>query len=561
MISSLLIDIGIIVLAAAILALFTKFLRQPIILGYVIAGLLIGPLVWGFVNNVTLVKQLSELGIAFLLFIVGLELDLNKFKQLGSVVAVTGILQVVLVTIVAAYFAGFWVNTIEALYIGLIVAFSSTMVVVKLIADKSELDTLHGKIILGILLVQDILVVVALSLLQSFGSTSFLTIISLVKGIALILVSYLVGRYLLSYVLKASASLPELLFVVSIAIAFLYSALAYYLGFSIVIGAFIAGVALASSPYSVEIVGRVISLKDFFLVIFFVALGMQITSFSFDGSFNFLLSLLFLVVVVKPLIVFGLLKMFKQSNRTSFSSSISLAQISEFSLVLAGTGVALGHLGNNIFSLVIILGAITITLTSYLIKYDRNIYGAIHPFLLKIETSPKHFDIEKLDKVMKNHIVIIGAHRMASKIIETLKSKKKNFVVLDFNPDRVKELNRRGIRCVYGDYGNLHVLDSVNISEAKYVISTVPNLHDNIRLIKLAKKSNQNVILIVKTHSAFDALMLYREGVDFVIFPEYLSGQKVADYLTHLDSKEIKKWGRSYRLQLIREIRENRLFM
>lgn len=561
MISSLLIDIGIIILAAAILALVTKFLKQPIVVGYVIAGLLIGPLVWSFVSNTELIKQLSELGIAFLLFIVGLELDLNKFKQLGAVVTVTGILQVALVTIVAAYFAGFWLTPIEALYIGLIVAFSSTMIVVKLISDKAELDTLHGKIILGILLVQDILVVIALSLLQSLGSTSFLTILSLVKGLALICVSYLVGRYVLSYILRASASLPELLFVVSIAIAFLYSALAYYLGFSIVIGAFIAGVALASSPYSVEIVGRVISLKDFFLVIFFVALGMQITSFSFDGSTNFLLTLLFLVVVVKPLIVFGLLKMFKQSNRTSFSSSVSLAQISEFSLVLAATGVALGHLGNNIFSLVIILGAITITLASYLIKYDRNIYGAIHPFLLRIETSPKYFGMEKLEKPMKNHIVIIGAHRMASKIIEALKSKKKNFVVLDFNPDRVRELNKRGVKCVYGDYGNLHVLESVHIADAKIVISTVPNLHDNIRLIKLSKKTNKDVILIIKTHSAFDALMLYREGADFVIFPEYLSGQKVADYLVHLDSKGIRKWGKHYRIKLVDEIRENRLFM
>ena len=561
MVSSLLIDIGIIILAAAILALITKFLRQPIVLGYVIAGLLIGPLVWGFVDNADLVKQLSELGIAFLLFIVGLELDLNKFKQLGNVIVVAGILQVVLVTIVAAYFAGFWVGGLEAFYIGLIVAFSSTMIVVKLVSDKAELDTLHGKIILGILLVQDILVVVALSLLQSLGGTSLVALLSLVKGLALIIVSYLIGRYMLGYVLRASAALPELLFVVSIAIAFLYSALAYYLGFSIVIGAFIAGVALASSPYSVEIVGRVISLKDFFLVIFFVVLGMQITSFSFDGSFKFLLTLLILVVVVKPLIVFGLLKMFKQSNRTSFSSSISLAQISEFSLVLAGTGVTLGHLGNNIFSLVIILGAITITLTSYFIKYDRSIYGSLHPFLLRIETSPKHFDIERLEKPMKNHIVIIGAHRMASRIIETLKARKKNFVVLDFNPDRVKELSKRGIQCVYGDYGNLHVLESVHIADAKFVISTVPNLHDNIRLIKLAKKTNKDVILIIKTHSAFDALMLYREGADFVIFPEYLSGQKVADYLVHLDSKSIRKWGKDYRMKLIDEIRNNRLFM
>src|SRR3989344_8168429 len=256
MISSLLVDIGIIILFAAFLALVTKLLKQPIILGYVVAGILIGPLVFGFITNADLITQIAELGIAFLLFIVGLELDLNKFKQLGWVIAVVGVLQVALVALVGTLFASLWLNPTESLYLGLIVAFSSTMIVVKLLDDKMELQTLHGKIVLGILLVQDILVVLALSLLQGIGNSSFFALISLVKGLGLILVSYLIGKYIFSYLLRLSASLPELLFIISLAIAFIYTALAYYLGFSIVIGAFIAGVALASSPYSTEVVGR-----------------------------------------------------------------------------------------------------------------------------------------------------------------------------------------------------------------------------------------------------------------------------------------------------------------
>ncbi len=561
MVSELIVDIGIIILFAGFLALITKFLRQPIILGYVLAGLLIGPLMFGFIKNTDLITQLAELGIAFLLFIVGLELDLHKFKQLGWVVAITGVLQVVLVTIVAAYFAGFWLSGTEALYVGLIVAFSSTMIVVKLIDDKRELQTLHGKIILGILLVQDILVVLALSLLQSLESASLPAFVSLAKGIILIIVCYAVGRYIFSYLLRASASTPELLLVVAMAITFIYSALAYYLGFSIVIGAFIAGIALASSPYSNEIVGRVLSLKDFFLVIFFVSLGMQITTLSLNSISNLLVLTLFLVLIIKPLIIFALLKLFKQSNRTSFSSSIALAQISEFSLVLAAAGVVLGHLNNEVFSLVVILGAVTMTLTSYLIKYDRNLYIAVHPLIKGIESTPKHFDIEKLENPMKDHIIVIGAHRMASKIIDTLKDKKRNFVVLDFNPERVKELNRRGVNCVYGDYGNIYVLESLNIDDAKFVISTVPNFHENVRLIKIIKNSHKKINTIITAHNVFDALMLYREGADFVIFPEYLAGQKIADYLTHLNSKGIKKWGEYYRKELLEEIRTNKLFM
>ena len=183
MVNSLLIDIGIIILFAAVLALFTKIFRQPLVLGYVVAGFLIGPAVFGFIANQDLIKQLAELGIAFLLFIVGLEIDLNKFKQLGGVITVVGILQVFLVTLIATLFAGIWLTPIQSLYIGLIIAFSSTMLVVKLIEDKGELQTLHGKIVLGILLVQDLLVVLALSLLHGLGNNSTLAVISLLPNV------------------------------------------------------------------------------------------------------------------------------------------------------------------------------------------------------------------------------------------------------------------------------------------------------------------------------------------------------------------------------------------
>ncbi len=561
MVSSLIFSIGIIILFSAVFALISKFFRQPLVLGYVLGGFLIGPFALGLIKDVGIIKQLAELGIAFLLFIVGLELDLNKFKQLGFVVALTGILQVFFVTLVSFGLMRFWLAPLEAFYLGLVIAFSSTMIVIKLISDKGELQTLHGKIVLGILLVQDILVVLALSLLQNLGTTSLFTFVSLLKGLTLILLAYLIGRYLFSYVLRWSASSPELLFIVALAIGFLYSGLAYYLGFSISIGAFIAGVALASSSYSVEIVGRVLSLKDFFLVIFFSSLGMQISQLRLEHGFTLLLVILVLVMIVKPLITFFILKLFKHSNRTCFSSSLPLGQISEFSLVLAGVGIALGHLRNETFTLIILVGTITITLTSYFIKYDRTIYNLFYPLLVKIETKPKFFDIETVQKDLSNHVVVIGAHRMASRIIDTLKERKENFVVLDYNPERVKCLLQEGVHCVYGDYGNIHVLENLHIAQAKIVISTVPNFNDNLRLIKMVKDVNKKALLIITSNKTMDSLMLYRDGADFVVFPEYVAGQKVADYLIHLNSKGIKKWGKHYRISLVEEIRKNHLFM
>ena len=559
MVNSLILDIGIIVIFAAILALISKFLKQPLVLAYVLAGFLLGPFAFNFIHETSTINELAELGVAFLLFIVGLEFDINKFKQLGWVITITGVLQVLLVAAVTFLFVKTWLNSTEALYIALIIAFSSTMVVVKLLADKSELQTLHGRIILGILLVQDVLAVLAIPLLQSLGNNYLTISISIAKSIALIVVSYFIGKYLFSYILRLSASMPELLFVVALAIGFIYTALASYLGISIIIGAFIAGVALASSPYSTEIIGRVLSLKDFFIIIFFASLGMQITQL--NTNINFLLILLVLAIIIKPLILFIILKLFKQSNRTSFSTSFSLGQISEFSLVIAGTGVALGHIASGTFALVIILGTITITLTSYVIKYDRHIYSFIHPILNKIETNHKNFNIEKIEIGLKNHIVLIGAHRMASRIIQTLKEKKEKFIVLDFNPEKVKLLIKKGINCVYGDYGNLYVLENLNIAHAKTIVSTVPSLQDNIRLIKLIREKNKHAIIFIAAHKAMDALLLYKEGADLVIFPEYLSGQKVADYMTHLNIKNVRKWGKYYREQLIDEIRNNNLFI
>lgn len=559
MVSSLISDIGIIVIFAAVLALISKFLKQPLILAYVLAGFLLGPLAFSLVHEVPTIAQLSELGVAFLLFIIGLEFDINKFKQLGLVITITGILQVLLVAFVTFIFVKNWLSNTEALYLALIITFSSTMVVVKLLADKSELQTLHGRIILGILLVQDVLAVLAIPLLQSLGNNFTAIGISVAKSIALIVISYFIGKYIFSYILRISASMPELLFVVALAIGFFYTALASYLGISIIIGAFIAGVALASSPYSVEIIGRVLSLKDFFIVLFFASLGMQVTQLNAD--FGLLAILIILALLIKPLILFIILKIFKQSNRTAFSTSFSLGQISEFSLVIAGTGVALGHLTSGTFAVVIILGAITITLTSYIIKYDRQIYSFIHPILHKIETNPKNFNIENIEKPLKNHVILIGAHRMASRIMQTMHERKENFVVLDFNPEKVKLLIKKGINCVYGDYGNLYVLENLNIKHAKTIISTVPNLNDNIRLIKLIKEKNKHAVIFVAAHKAMDALLLYGEGANFVVFPEYLAGQKVADYLTHLNNKNIKKWGKHYRTQLIDEIRNNNLFI
>ena len=264
MVYSVLIEVGIIILFAALFANISKFLKQPLILGYVIAGVLVGPAVFGLVKNMELITGLSELGIALLLFIVGLELNIKKLKDVGFAGSITGVLQVIITAGIGAAIAYIFLPTTEALYVGFIIAFSSTMIVVKLLSDKGEIDTLHGKLMLAILIIQDVLVVMLIHILNGISNFSWIIILEeLGKGAGILGIGYLTSRFLISGILKHSAKSLELLFITSVSICFLFAALAYYLGFSIAIGAFIAGVCIASLPYSFEIVSRVKSLKDF----------------------------------------------------------------------------------------------------------------------------------------------------------------------------------------------------------------------------------------------------------------------------------------------------------
>src|SRR3989338_3863523 len=326
-------DIGIIVIVSTVFAYAARLLKQPLIPAYVIAGIVLGPYL-GFITNTEVINNLSEIGIAFLLFIVGLEIDVRKLKDVGLVASLGGVLQIAAVfalAFAASVLMGFF--ALESAYLGLIIAFSSTMVVVKLLSDKKELDTLHGRIVIGILLLQDIFAIFALSILSQGAFSYYSFALSLFKGIAVILASLFAGKYIF----------PPL---------FLFSIVVNSIGFSIAVGAFIAGIAL-NVPYNIEIIGKIKPLRDFFSVLFFVSLGMQLSLPALGSILKPLLVLAALTILLKPLVVMFLCSFFGYSARTSFMSSLSLAQISEFSLILAAQGLVFGHLSRDIFSITV----------------------------------------------------------------------------------------------------------------------------------------------------------------------------------------------------------------
>ncbi len=554
MVDQALVQIGLLLLAAAIFANLSRLIRQPLILGYVLAGILLGPLGFHALQDQSLISLLIELGIAFLLFIVGLELNLRKLKEVGKLVSVTGVVQVMLITLLGIVVSSFWLQPVEAVYVGVILAFSSTMVVAKLLSDRGEIDTLHGRIIIGILIVQDVLAILALPLLtNSDGFQLSALFLAFSKGVFLLVFAYLSSKYLFNRLLRFGAHNPELLFITSVAICFFFAELALLLGFSISIGAFIAGVALASSPYTVEIIGRVKSLKDFFSILFFVALGSQLTFSGLSQHWQFFVFLLGVTLLVKPLIIFTILKLYRHSNRTTFTAGLSLAQVSEFSLVLATEGLFLGRLQQSTFNIILLTAVITIPLTSYLVKYHASIYQRLERVLLPLDRFTRQDDLTYLPEKLQNHVVLFGAHRMGSKILQKLQRLKMKFVVVDFNPACIRSLVLQKVPCIYGDYGNIDVLHSARLGKARFVIATIPGLIENKLLIKIARGSNPHAVIFVTAKHPDEAIELYQAGADFVAVPELLAGQKISDYLAHLTVPAIRKWGRYYHQELLKE--------
>ncbi|MBN1274882.1 cation:proton antiporter [Candidatus Woesearchaeota archaeon] len=527
---TIILDIGLMIIVATAFAYVLRFFKQPLIPAYILTGIVLGP-VLGLLHDLSVMRILAEIGIAFLLFIVGLELDLKKLKDIGNVASVGAIVQIAVL-----FGLGFLVSTLlgfgrlASAYLGLIMAFSSTMVVIKLLSDKHELDTLHGRIVIGILLMQDLVAILALTVLQDKSGFAFYPfLVSLAKGVALLVIAVLFGKFIFPAVFKFAAKHQELLFIASLAVCFSFSILFSLAGFSIAIGAFIAGITLANLPYNVEIAGKVKSLRDFFSVLFFTSIGAELVLTSILPLLLPLLILTAFTIILLPVITIFITALFGYKTRTSFMTGIALAQVSEFGFIIALLGKDHGILDEQAFSLIVLLALVTMAVTAYFIKYDDWLYKRVGRWFKPLERLGKASrELSYVRQDRGHDYVLIGMDRIGYSIFRKIHKMHKDVVVVDFNPDIIKRLIQQHVPCIYGDIGDAEILEKLRLKHVKMVISTIPDHADNLLLIGEARKENKDATVIVTSYSVEDALSLYEEGADYVIIPHYLGGEHVS---------------------------------
>ena len=549
-------NIGFCVIVAAILAFIANKLKQPALLAYLLAGVLIGPEI-GFrlITDHQTIEVISEIGLVLLLFIIGLEMDLKKLRASGKPVITTGVTQFLFCVALGIPFfllLGFRIGDANAFggefglfYMSVAAAISSTMIVVKLLYDKFELDTLPGRITLGILVFQDIWAIVVLALQPNLRNPQITPLAaSFGKGILLIAATLLISRYLLPYLFRSVAKIPELVLLMALAWCFLVCAAASYSGLSREMGALIAGVALSTFPYSLDVIAKVISIRDFFVTLFFVALGMRIPMPT--ASILGLAAVTSVFLIASRFVsIFPVLYLMRYGHRVSLVPAINLSQISEFSLVVASLGLAFGHINSQTVSLIIFVFVITSTTSTYMISYNHQIFG----FLSRVLSTLRLKDLVKAGAgesplTSPKPIVFLGFFRAASSIIHEFElSSSENgrhsllddILVIDFNPVVYSELRRRGIECIYGDVAHMETLHHAKIHEAELVVSTIPDQilkgTDNARLLKKIRQLCPHSKALVTADSPQKALELYDQGADFVFIPSMHASAEVAQII------------------------------
>ena len=540
-------EVATLLVLAAVVGFIGIILRQPLIVSFIAVGLIAGPSALNVVRSDEHINLLSELGIAALLFLVGIKLDIKLIRSLGAVSLMTGLGQVAFTSIFGFLIGlALGLDAATSLYVAVALTFSSTIIIVKLLSDKREIDALHGQIALGFLIVQDLVVVFAMIILATVGigsgdgHGSGNIFVVLASGIALVGLVVFFIRYAANPLTERLARAPELLVIFAIAQAAMFAAIGDFAGLGKEVGGLLAGVSLASTPYRETIAARLAPLRDFLLLFFFIALGATVELSLLGTQVTAAVVFSLFVLIGNPLIVLAIMGSMGYRKRTGFLAGLTVAQISEFSLIFIAMGVALGHVNSDALGLVTMVGLVTIAASTYMITYSHQLYTVFEPILGILErkgtpreTSGGHHEIHQCD------VVIFGLGRFGTAIGMRLKNKGIRVLGVDFNPIAVRRWRSLGLNTEYGDATDLEFVSTLPLSTAKWVVSTIPihptgvSYEDTRRtLMQAARSSGFRGRIAVTSHSEADTKEQSALGADIVLEPFQDAADRAVDLLS-----------------------------
>jgi Kef-type K+ transport system membrane component KefB len=529
--------IGILVIASAILALLLRLVKQPPLVSYLIIGLLIS--FFGFELHAEYLEFMVEIGIVLLLFIAGLEMKLQDILALGKKTFIIGEGHDVLMGAVGFGIAYFFMGLtlLASVYVAVGVTLSSTIVVVKSLAERKELASPHGKILVGTMILQDLLAMLFLAVVTTLGTSAnfFLGLIGTLGKIFFVFVLfYYVGKYILTPLFAYAARSIELVFLTGLAWCFVGIGAAYLLDFSMAIGAFIAGLSIAHLPFTFEIIDKVRSLQDFGIMLFFLSIGMQVelgASIFTDPYFYVLTAFVILFTPAVTSIIASFLSFTKKEN---FILSVMPTQISEFTLIIAAMGLKLGHITAELFSMITVIVVVTIALSSSYLMFLNPLYKLFAPMLDFLEWH-MHGRKGKKKDVLHGHVVIMGFKKLGQDIAKYFKRKKVEVIVIEWQPELLEKAEELGVDIVYGDAGDPDLWSEVYMHKAGLVVSTIGNNQDDdIHLLQWLRRKKSRVPTVLETNNVHEAKRLYKEGAKHVLVHDRLEWN-------HLRDKVLKK--------------------
>jgi len=535
MTESILVELAVTMAVGVLIAGIISILKQPLIIGYIIVGIVLGPNVLNIVQSDGAIAAFAQLGLVILMFTVGLNLSPKVFREVGKVSLLTGIGQIIFTALVGFLLSG-WLgyNIVEAMYIAIGLTFSSTIIIMKVLSDKDDVNTLYGKISVGLLLVQDVVAMIVLAAISSSlagnGTSSGM---STLDFIAIFVVSALlipISVYVLPKIVKRIAKSQEYLLLFSLGWCLLMAILFYKLKFSMEIGALLAGVSLSGSMYRYEMISKVKSIRDFFIFLFFVGLGSTMNIANLGNSLIPIIVFSLFIIIGKPLIVMIIMGLMGYTKKTSFFAGQTVGQVSEFSFILITLGMKAGGLDPEILSMITMVGLITIATSTYAMMYSDKMYPRLEKFLSVFERKNSKHKEPKI-KTENLDIILFGYDKIGYSLLKIFKKMKWKYLVVDYNPEVIKYLESKHTRCMYGDAENADMLNELQMYKSKMVISTIPDYSLNSLMLKHIREHNDTTIALMVCNSIEDSLKLYSEGATYVIIPRFLGGEHASALL------------------------------